>query len=295
MNATLPALPLLPLPLVGALAGCGLGLLAAAALLERLSPVVTEALRTAARLAAAAAAVAVAAVAVPALRGAAGTVPAAGIAAAGSATGTLATAATTSTVAHVAGVLVAVGSAAAGAALALGALGALASAEAGWRRPALWGGGIALAAAIPGVSFALLPRIPSAHRLLAAPVPLLAGALAWLLPYLLESRRVKRELEAEAALGILPPGDPPILAAPWRRARERSFGRPDERREYVRCALLLAVARAQQRRRTGEAERIRQLEILSFRTRVRRAVDVRREKDARIAAAVLEASESFEG
>lgn len=276
MNAALSGLAPLPLPTAGALAGATLGLAGAAALFDRLSPVVTEALRTALRLALAAALLGIAAVAVPAAKGGlfAGSTPAA--------------------VAGAAVVLAAVGSAAAGAALALVAAGAVASAEAGWRRPALWGGGVALAAAVPGAAFAVLPRVLVPQRPLAAAAPLLFGLLCWILPYVLESRRARWELGAEAGLGILPPGDPLILAAPWRRARERSFGRPDERREYVRCALLLAVARAQQRRRTGEAERIRQLEILAHRTRVRRAVEVRREKDARTAAAVLEAGEPGE-
>ena len=59
------------------------------------------------------------------------------------------------------------------------------------------------------------------------------------------------------------------------------FGRADERREYVRAALLLAVARQQQRRRSGEAIRLRQLEVLSFRTRLRRALEVRAERARR--------------
>ena len=65
------------------------------------------------------------------------------------------------------------------------------------------------------------------------------------------------------------------LRLPWTRGFEKRFGRPDERREYVRSALLLAVARHQQRHRTGEAERLRQLEVLTFRTRLKRTQDAR--------------------
>ncbi len=93
--------------------------------------------------------------------------------------------------------------------------------------------------------------------------------------FVLESRRVKRELGEEAAMGFLPPPDVEILAHPWRRLREKSYGRRDERREFVKSALMLAIARQQQRRRKGEHARLRQLEVLAFRTRVRRLVDVR--------------------
>ena len=90
-----------------------------------------------------------------------------------------------------------------------------------------------------------------------------------------EWRRTARELAEEVALGLLPAEDAAVLAVPWKRAREARFGRADERREYVRSALLLAVVRRQQRRRTGEASRLRQLELLAFRTRVRRTLDAR--------------------
>jgi hypothetical protein len=106
-------------------------------------------------------------------------------------------------------------------------------------------------------------------------VALLVALVAWLPPFLLERRRVLRELSEEASLGILPVEDLAILGNPWRRSREARFGRADERDQYVRNALLLAVARQQQRRRSGEAIRLRQLEVLAFRTRVRRAVEGR--------------------
>jgi hypothetical protein len=85
--------------------------------------------------------------------------------------------------------------------------------------------------------------------------------LAWLPLFYLESRRLKRELEEEAKLGLLPAEDVKILALPWKRSREKSYGRPDERQ--------------QQRRRQGEKARLRQLEVLTFRTRIRRVLEVR--------------------
>jgi hypothetical protein len=101
------------------------------------------------------------------------------------------------------------------------------------------------------------------------------AVLAWVPALLLERARIRRELEDEVRLGFLPPEDAAALELPWRRLLEKRFGRSDERREYVRSALLLAVARAQQRRRSGEAERLRQLEVLTFRTRLRRMLEAR--------------------
>jgi hypothetical protein len=130
------------------------------------------------------------------------------------------------------------------------------------------------------------PFLAAAGSALARPSPrAAAGALlgaslgvslvAWLPALLLERARIRRELEDEVRLGFLPPDDAAALELPWRRLLEKRFGRPDERREYIRSALLLAVARAQQRRRSGEAERMRQLEVLTFRTRIRRMLEAR--------------------
>jgi len=57
----------------------------------------------------------------------------------------------------------------------------------------------------------------------------------------------------------------------------------------VRAALRLAVARNQQRRRSGEAIRLRQLEVLSFRTRMRRSLEVRAERARRASLTELDA------
>jgi hypothetical protein len=121
---------------------------------------------------------------------------------------------------------------------------------------------------------ALAERLPAAHPGLAAGTAVFA-ALVWVPALFVESWRTRRELTEEAALSLLPGEDVPVLAVPWRRVREPRFGRRDERKEYVKSALLLAVVRRQQRRRTGEPARLRQLEVLTFRTRVRRMVAAR--------------------
>ena len=157
----------------------------------------------------------------------------------------------------------------------LGAEGSRANAEAGWRRGLGWAGAVLLAplagAGLLAAAASLLPR----HRAAGPAAGFAVALLAWLAPHLVERRRVLRELSEEAGLGIVPVEDLAVLGSPWRRAREERFGRADERREYVRSALLLAVALQQQRRRSGEAIRLRQLEVLAFRTRVRRAVEAR--------------------
>ncbi|MHB8798270.1 MAG: hypothetical protein ACYDBY_07395 [Thermoanaerobaculia bacterium] len=169
-----------------------------------------------------------------------------------------------------------VGAGAVFAALAVwGAEGARACAEAGWRRGVAWGSGALLAGAVAAGLVALAVQLPPRLSLLSAAAAALVSLLAWVPALLLERNRVRRELGEEARLGILPEEDLTVLGSPWRRRREPRLGRSDERREYVRSALLLAVARQQQRRRSGEAVRLRQLEVLAFRTRVRRAVEGR--------------------
>ncbi len=158
--------------------------------------------------------------------------------------------------------------------------GCRANAEAGWRRVAGW---VTAVGAPSAATLALLEGGRRAQERLAWLPPLAAALLAlaaWALPHLSESRRVRRELSEEAGLGILPAEDVEVLVNPWRRLREGRLGRADERRTYVRSALLLAVVRQQQRRRSGESNRLRQLEVISFRTRLRRTVNARMENRA---------------
>jgi hypothetical protein len=150
-----------------------------------------------------------------------------------------------------------------------------ASAEAGWREGVAWtSAGLAppvLAAAFSG----LFVGVPRRLEPLVAGAALAAGVLVWVPALLAERARVSRELAEEVTTGLLPEEDAVALRLPWTRGFEKRFGRPDERREYVRSALLLAVARHQQRHRSGEAERLRQLEVLTFRTRLRRTQEAR--------------------
>lgn len=150
-----------------------------------------------------------------------------------------------------------------------------AAAGAGARRTGLLAGSLILPPALAALAAAVAG--PADHRHAASVFMGAVGVavLSWG-PAILEERgRVRRELDEEVHLGFLPADDAAALELPWRRALEKRFGRPDERREYVRSALLLAVARAQQRGRSGEAERLRQLEVLTFRTRLRRTLEAR--------------------
>jgi hypothetical protein len=150
-----------------------------------------------------------------------------------------------------------------------------AAAESGGRRIALAAWALVAPALLAAAGAALASPSPRAAAGALLGAALGVAVLAWVPVLLLERARVRRELEGEVRLGFLPPEDAAALELPWRRLLEKRFGRPDERREYVRSALLLAVARSQQRRRSGEAERMRQLEVLTFRTRLRRTLEAR--------------------
>jgi len=150
-----------------------------------------------------------------------------------------------------------------------------ASAEAGWREGAAWTGAVLAPPTVAAAFTGLFAGVPRRLEPLAVAAVLAAGVLVWIPALLAERARVFRELTEEVTLGLLPEEDAVALRLPWTRGFEKRFGRPDERREYVRSALLLAVARHQQRHRSGEAERLRQLEVLTFRTRLRRTQDAR--------------------
>lgn len=147
--------------------------------------------------------------------------------------------------------------------------------EAGWREGLARALAVAGPAALGAGLAAALASLGRAQAGWAVAGALAAAVLAWAPAVLAESARVKAELAEEVRLGLLPPEDAEALRFPWTRGFERGFGRVDERREYVRSALLLASARHQQRHRKGEAERLRQLEVLTFRTRLRRTQDAR--------------------
>lgn len=147
--------------------------------------------------------------------------------------------------------------------------------EAGWREGLARTLGVALPAALGAGFSALVEAAGRPYALWAVAAGIAAAVLVWGPAILAESARVKVELAEEVELGLLSGEDAVALRLPWTRGFEKSFGRTDERREYVRSALLLAAARHQQRHRTGEAVRLRQLEVLTFRTRLRRTQDAR--------------------
>lgn len=153
--------------------------------------------------------------------------------------------------------------------------GSRANAEAGWRRATGWAGAVLLPSLLVlGLLLWLEAARVQHHRTVGA-VAAAAAVLAWVPAIVAESLRVRQGLQEEVRLGLMPPDDVRVLTFPWKRLREPRFGQRDERREYVRSALLLAVAHRQQTRRAGEAARLRQLEILAFRTRLRRTLEAR--------------------
>ena len=153
--------------------------------------------------------------------------------------------------------------------------GCRANADAGWRRGAGWAGAVLVPPlVVAGLLWWLAASPPRDHRLVTA-AGVAVTLLAWAPAMVAESYRVREELSEEVRLGLMPPDDARVLAYPWLRLREPRFGQRDERREYVRSALLLAVAHRQQTRRAGEAARLRQLEVIAFRTRLRRTQEVR--------------------
>ena len=147
--------------------------------------------------------------------------------------------------------------------------------EAGWREGLARTLGVAGPAALGAGFAALFAAAGRPHAAWVVAAGLVSSVLVWAPAVLAERARVRVELAEEVELGLLPEEDAVALRLPWTRGFEKRFGRTDERREYVRSALLLAVARHQQRHRTGEAERLRQLEVLTFRTRLRRTQDAR--------------------
>ena len=147
--------------------------------------------------------------------------------------------------------------------------------EAGWREGVARALGVGLPAALGAGLAAAIEAVGRSRAGWVVAAAFVAALLVWVPAIAAESRRVRVELAEEALTGLLTDEDAAALRLPWTRGFEKRFGRTDERREYVRSALLLAAARHQQRRRTGEAVRLRQLEVLTFRTRLRRTQDAR--------------------
>jgi hypothetical protein len=83
-------------------------------------------------------------------------------------------------------------------------------------------------------------------------------------------RLAARELPEEIGWGALAAGDVEALTS-WKRFRKGWLPGSSERRMFRRIARRLARAKAVQRRAAGTRGRLLQVEILSLRTRLRRA------------------------
>lgn len=83
-------------------------------------------------------------------------------------------------------------------------------------------------------------------------------------------RTARRELSDESAWGALAPGDVAVLAS-WKRFRSGWLAGRRERAAFRRIARRLARAKAAQRQAPPQRRRLLQVEILTLRTRLRRA------------------------
>ncbi|HWC66278.1 MAG TPA: hypothetical protein VG777_09355 [Thermoanaerobaculia bacterium] len=101
-----------------------------------------------------------------------------------------------------------------------------------------------------------------------------AGAFAAAAAALSEARwrsLAARELPEEVALGALGPEDFEALRS-WRRFRRSWLDRGSERRALRTIAARLARAKAEQRRAESDRRKLLQVQILTLRTRLRRAL-----------------------
>lgn len=92
-------------------------------------------------------------------------------------------------------------------------------------------------------------------------------------------RLVRRELAEEVSLSIISPADREALAS-FGRFRKAWFDDLHERRMFRRLAGRLARAKARQRRCRSDRKRLLQVEILTLRTRLRRARDPRGSRES---------------
>lgn len=83
------------------------------------------------------------------------------------------------------------------------------------------------------------------------------------------SRLLRRELDEETALGILPKEHADALSSPWRRRLSGWWPDGAERRIYVRTVLRLVRRKGATRRLAPDRARISQVEVLRLRERIR--------------------------
>lgn len=149
-------------------------------------------------------------------------------------------------------------------------------------RAALLAGGVVLGGAAAGGVFLAFAGVSSrsaaaavaAGVVAALAVIALAGGLAWIL----ERRIVRRELDEEASLGVLPDRIPPVIAS-WRGVTgDDWWPRRDERWAIVELLTQLAYRKHQLRQLDGDHAAIYSLEVGRLRERARRVLAYRPER-----------------
>jgi hypothetical protein len=119
--------------------------------------------------------------------------------------------------------------------------------------------------------------VNTALLLAGAVLPLAAGIAA-----LAETRwrgLIRRELAEEVSLSIISPADREALAS-FGRFRKGWFDDFHERRTFRKLAGRLALVKARQRACGPERRRLLQVEILTLRTRLRKARQNRRTRES---------------
>jgi hypothetical protein len=104
----------------------------------------------------------------------------------------------------------------------------------------------------------------------AAAIAAIAGIAGFVVAEVRWRRLAARELPEEIGWGALASGDVEALSS-WKRFRKGWLPGASERRMFRRIARRLARAKAVQRQAEGPRGRLLQAEILSLRTRLRRA------------------------
>ena len=159
---------------------------------------------------------------------------------------------------------------------ACGAESCRAGGEAGWREGFARTLGVAVPAALGGGPLGRARSPRGARRRWAVAGSLVAAVLVWVPAVLAESARVKAELAEEVRLGLLPARGRRGAALPVD-ARPREALRTGGRAARVREERAPPRGRAPPAAPPDGArpERLRQLEVLTFRTRLRRTQDAR--------------------
>jgi hypothetical protein len=131
---------------------------------------------------------------------------------------------------------------------------------------------------VAAIGAAALPRLVSAARWLddrhiaiytVSLIPLLV-----IIAVFEQWRDVKEELQHEASLGFIDDADVRPTADPFLRLGRGGWTDRRAHRVFVRLATLLALRKRQQRRRTEEAARLYQLEIIKLRMQIQEMAQI---------------------